>query len=64
MMEGVVWCDGGLSLMNEGWLSVVGVAGWALLSVGVVRGWGMVICGWALSSVGGRCHLWAGGGRS
>ena len=36
MMEGVVWCDGELSLVDEGWSSMVGVAGWALLSVGVV----------------------------
>ena len=35
MVEGVVWCDRGLSLVDEGWPSVVGIA---LLSVGVVRG--------------------------
>ena len=39
---------------------MVGIAGWALLSVGVVRGWGVVIRGWALSSVGGRCRPWVG----
>ena len=32
--EGVVWCDGGLSFMDGGWSSVVGVAGWVLLSEG------------------------------
>ena len=71
MMEGVVWCDGGWSLMDEGWSSVVGVAGWALLSMGVIRGWGVVICGWALLSVGRwwllvmrGCHLWVGDHRS
>ena len=64
MVEGLVWCDRGLSLVDEGWLSVVGIAGWALLSVGVVRGWGGVIRAWALSFVGGRCRPWAGGGRS
>ena len=69
MMEGVVWCDGGLSLVDGEWLSVVGVAGWALLSVGVIREWGVVIHGWALSSVGGWWSfvmglLFVGGGSS
>ena len=61
--EGVVWCDAGLSFAEGGWSSVVGVAGWALLSVGVIREWGVVFCGWTLSSVGGRCRPWAGSGR-
>ena len=39
--------------MDEGWSSVVGVAGWALLSMGVVCEWGVVIRRWALSSMGG-----------
>ena len=52
MMEGVVWCDGGLLLVDGEWSSMVGVAGWALLSVGVIREWGVVIHRWALSSVG------------
>ena len=34
--EGMVWCEAGLSFMEGGWSSVVGVAGWALSSVG---GW-------------------------
>ena len=56
VMEGVVWCEGGLSLVDEGWSSVVGVAGWVLLSVG---GHSWVGSGhpWVgASSVGGRCH--------
>ena len=61
MMEGVVWCDGGLSLMDEGWSSMVGVAGWMLLSMGVVRGWGVVIRRWALSSMGGWWSFVMGG---
>ena len=44
---------GGLSLMDEGWSSVVGVVGWVLLSVGGCS-WvgsghlqvGAVVCGW------------------
>ena len=65
-MEGVVWCDGGLSLMDEGWSSVVGVAGWVLLSMGghlwvgsghlqvgaVTHGWVAIICNGRLLFVG------------
>ena len=53
VMEGVVWCDGVLSLVDEGWSSVVGIAGWDCCLWVVVRGWGVVIHAWALSSVGG-----------
>ena len=54
-MEGVVWCDGVLLLMDEGWSSTVGIAGWAFLFVGG-RLWvgsghlhvGAVVCGWVV----------------
>ena len=60
----------GSSFMDGGWLSTVGLAGWALLSMGVIRGWGVVIRGWVLSSMGGwrsfmmgGCRSWVGDGR-
>ena len=66
-MEGVVWCDGVLSFVDGGWLSVVGVAGWALLSMGgrlwvgsghlwvgaVIHGWVAIVRDNGLSFVGG-----------
>ena len=60
-MEGVVWCDRRLLLVDEGWSSVVGDAGWVLLSVGghswVGSGhpWvGAVVCGWVAIIRNGR----------
>ena len=47
--KGVVWCDGGLLFVDGGWSSIVGVAGWALLSEG-----GRL---WV-----GRGHPWVDGG--
>ena len=65
VMEGVVRCDGGLSLMDEGWSSVVGVVGWVLsvggcswvgsghLQVGtVVHGWVVLVHDGGLSFMG------------
>ena len=74
VMEEMVWFDGGLSLMDEGWLSVVGVAGWVLLSMGghlwvgsghpqvgaVTHGWVAIICDGRLLFVGVRSSFVVG----
>ena len=54
--EGVVLCDGE-------WLSVVGVAGWALSSMGAgCSSWGIVICGWGMVICGGGWSFVVEGG--
>ena len=71
--EGMVWSEAGLSFVEGGWSSVVGVAGWALSSVGgwssfmmgvAVCGWGMVVCGGGMVVCGGGWLFMLGIGRS